>query len=120
MDEAHDEVGDPEQDGFVPERLRHGQRHDQHRRGRGEHRQPDATLVHIHCAGQRGVGRPGPPERREHEHPSEDAVPGRVVREQLRGLGDREHEHQVEEELERGDLVLEVGVGNGIDNRHRL
>jgi len=33
-----------------------------------------------------------------------------IVREQARDLGDREYEDEVEEELERGDLVLVVAL----------
>src|SRR5205085_9923611 len=68
-------------------------------------------------ARQPRVDVPSPPERREDEHPAKDSSPRRVVREQLRDLGDREYEDQVEEELERGDLVLgelelRLGVGH--------
>ena len=40
----------------------------------------------------------------------EDAAPRRIVREQARDLGDREYEDEVEEELERRDLVLVVAL----------
>src|SRR5919201_363 len=60
----------------------------------------------VHRARQPGVSRPRPPERDEDEHPAEDAVPRRVACEQACDLGDREHENEVEKELERGDLVL--------------
>ena len=106
MKQADEEVRDAEQHGVVSEGARHRQRDAEHRGHRGEHRQPDATLVDIHRARQPGVHAPRPPERREHEHPAEDPAPRRVVREQDRDLGDREHEDQVEEELERSDLVL--------------
>jgi hypothetical protein len=46
--------------------------------------------------------------RREDEHPAEHCAPRGVVHEQARDLGEREHEDQVEEELERRDLVLGV------------
>jgi hypothetical protein len=63
------------------------------------------------------VSDPCPPDRREDEHPAEDSTPRRLVRQQARDLSDREHEDQVEEELERGDLmlvaVLEFGLGHG-------
>ena len=108
MDEADEQVGDAEQDGLASKRFRNRQRDDEHRRGRSEHRQPDAALVHVHRAGQRGIGGPRPPERREDEHPAKDSVPRRVVSEQLRDLRDREHENEVEEELERCDLVFLV------------
>ena len=40
----------------------------------------------------------------------EGPAPRRIVREQACDLGDREHEDEVEEELERGDLVLVVAL----------
>ena len=43
----------------------------------------------------------------------EDAAPRRIVREQARDLGDREYEDEVEEELERGDLVLLLALDLG-------
>ena len=47
----------------------------------------------------------------------QDPAPCRVVREQARDLGHREHEDEVEEELERGDpvlvAVLELALGVG-------
>ena len=106
MEQADEEVRDAEQHGVVPEGARHRQGDAEHRRHRGEHRQPDAALVHVHRARQPRVDAPCPPERRDHEHPAEDSAPRRVVREQDRDLRDREHEDQVEEELERRDLVL--------------
>ena len=40
----------------------------------------------------------------------EDSTPGRVARKQARDLGDGEHEDQVEEQFERGYLVLGVAL----------
>jgi hypothetical protein len=83
-----------------------------------EHHEPDATLVDVHGARQPRVDAPCPPEGRENEHAAEDPAPGRVAREQARNLGHCEDECQVEEELDRGDLVLAVvlelalGVGH--------
>jgi hypothetical protein len=117
MKEADDEVGDTEQHGVSSEGARHGQGNEEHRPHRCEHRQTDATLVDIQRARQPRIDAPRPPERREDEHSAKDSTPCRVVREQARDLGDREHEHEVEEELERGDLVLiaalELALGVG-------
>ena len=102
MKEPDEEVRDPEQHGVVAEGARHRQGDDEHRAHRGKHREPNAALVDVRCARQPGVPDPGPPERRQNEHPAEDPAPGRVVRQPARDLGHREHEDQVEEELERG------------------
>ena len=107
----------PNSDRVVSESARHREGDAEHRGHRAEHRQADAALVDIHRARQPRVDGPRPPERREDEHPAEDPAPGRVVREHDRDLGDREHEDQVEEELERRDLVL--GVWRGLRARRR-
>ena len=116
MKQADEEVRDAEQHGVVSEGARHRQGDAEHPAHRGEHREPNATLVDIHRARQPRVDAPRPPERREDEHPAEDSTPRRVVREHDRDLGHGEHEGQVEEELERGDLmlvVLDLAVGVG-------
>ena len=41
-----------------------------------------------------------------------------IVREQARDLGDREYEDEVEEELERGDLVLVAALVLALDLGH--
>ena len=106
MKEADKQIRDAEQHGVVAKGARHRQGDAEHRAHRAEHHQPDASLVDIHRARQPRVRAPRPPERRENEHPAEDSTPCRVVREQDRDLCQREHEDQVEEELERCDLVL--------------
>ena len=92
MKEADEEIRSAEEDGGVSESARRRQGDPEHRSRRGEHGERDATLVDVDRARQPGVGRPGPPDSREDEHPAEDAAPGRVVHEELRDLGDREHE----------------------------
>ena len=108
MKQADDEVRDTEQHRVVSEGAGHRQSGDKHRAHRGEHQQPDAALVDVHRAREPRVHAPRPPERSEGEHPAEDPVPRRVVREQDRDLSKGEDEGQVEEELERSDLVLRV------------
>jgi len=108
MKQADEEVRDAEQHGVVSKGPRHRQGDAEHRAHRGEHHEPDATLVDIHRARQPRVDAPRPPEGGEDEHPAEDSTPRRVLREQSRHLRDPEHEDQIEEELERSDLVLVV------------
>jgi hypothetical protein len=108
MKETDEEVRAAEQHGVVSEGARHRQGHPEHRAHRGEHRQPDAAFVHVERARQPRVDAPRPPQCGQDEHSTHDPTPRRVVREQARDLCDREHEDQVEEELERRDLVLGV------------
>ncbi len=112
--QADDKVRDAEQHGVVSKGARHCESGAEHRGHRGKHGQPDTTLVDVHRARQPRIGGPRPPERREREHPTENPVPGRVVCEQDRDLGQGEDEGQVEEQLERRDLVLRVWRGNAI------
>ena len=119
MKEADEEVRDAEQHGVVAERARHRQGDAEHRGHRREHRQADATLVDVRRARQPGVDAPRPPEGRQREHPAEDTTPRRVVREQDRDLGESKHEDQVEEELERGDLVLVLALELALVRRQR-
>ena len=106
-----DEVGDPEQHAVVVERLRHGQRDDQHRPHRREHGDPHHPFLGVERVRQPRIRGPGPPERTEDEHAAQQASPGRVGREEARDLGDPEDEDEIEEELERGYPLLAVDVG---------
>ena len=63
--------------------------------------QPHRALLGIDDAGQPGVADPRPPEDAEHQQPLRQPLPGRVVDHQRRALGDREHEDEVEEKLQR-------------------
>ena len=110
VEEADEEVGEAEQHRFGAEGARHGQGDPEHGRHRGEHGQSDGTLVDVHRAGQPRVDVPGPPQGGEHEHAPQDSAPRGVGGQEPRDLGDGEDEDQIEEQLERGDLVLGVPV----------
>jgi hypothetical protein len=110
VEKTDQEVRDAEQEGVVSKRAGYCKGDDQHRGHGCEHRQSDAALVDVHRARQPGVSLPRPPERRENEHPVEDTTPCRVARKQARDLGEREHEDEVEEQLERGDLMLGLAL----------
>jgi hypothetical protein len=99
-------VGEREQQRRIVERLGHAQRGDEERRHRPEHRDPHHALLGVDEARQPRVAAPGPPQHREHEHRLGEPVPGRLVGHQLRALGEREHEDEVEEQLERGHALL--------------
>ena len=103
---AHDQIGDAEDDAVTAEGLRYRQRGDEHRHDRNQHRAAHHALVGIHGVRQPGIADPRPPQRREHEQPVAEAAPGRVVGHQRRDLREREHEHEIEEQLERRDPVL--------------
>ncbi len=119
---ADDHVAAGEDEPEVVERLGDAERDHEQRRHRREHRQPNRPLLGIDDAGQPGVGGPGPPEDAEDEQPLRDPLPGRLVRHQRRALGQRQHEDEVEEELERGHVGAVAKRRGGVwpgDARHR-
>jgi hypothetical protein len=114
MQQPDEQIRGAEEHGVVSERAGDGEGSAEHRAHCAENRQPDAAFVDVRRARQPGVGNPRPPERGEDEQSAQDSTPRRVVREQARDLRDREDEDQVEEELERGDLMLGVGRAVGV------
>ena len=71
----------------------------------------DDAFLRVDDAGEPRVADPRPPQQGEHDHPLGHAGPGRVADHEPRHLGDREHEDEVEEELERRDTLLALGPG---------
>jgi hypothetical protein len=102
---ADDRVGDRELECQAAERARHRQRDEQHAGHRAEDHDPDRVLLGIDDARDPRVTDPRPPKEREHEEALEQAAPVRVVRHELRALRQRQDEDEVEEELERRDLL---------------
>jgi hypothetical protein len=106
---ADEQACNAEYDCVLSESPGHRQGDAQHRPHGSEHREPHTALVDVGCARQPGVGGPCPPDRGEDEHCAEDSAPGRIASEEARDLGDREDEDEVEEQLERCDLILVLG-----------
>jgi hypothetical protein len=103
-----DEKGDAEEHPLVVEDTRHDERPDEHRGQRDEQRGADDGLLRVERVRQRRIGRPRPPEGAEHEHTTADPGEGRIGGKQRRDLRECEDEDEVEEELSRRDVVLEV------------
>ena len=112
--DLHDEERNPEDDAVAPERVRDGQRGDEHRAHRDQHRSGHRAHTRVDRVRQPRVACPGPPERGEDEQTVAEPSPRRVVRKQRRDLREPEDEHEVEEELERRNsaLVLRVRVAH--------
>jgi hypothetical protein len=106
VEPARGRVGDGEQQRVVVEGFRDRERRCQERPHRGEHEEALDPLLRGDVVRQPGIAAPGPPEQGEHEHALAEALPGRVVRHEQGDLGQREDEDEVEEELERRDLLL--------------
>ncbi len=98
---AHDRVGAREQQRLVAERARDADRGDQERGHRDEDHEPHGSLLGVDDARQPGVADPRPPQHPERQKALEHAAPGRRVHDQRRALRQREHEHEVEEQLQR-------------------
>jgi hypothetical protein len=92
------------------ERIRDGERGDEHRRHGNQHRRRHRSETGIDGVRQPGVGRPRPPERAENQESVPETTPRRIVRQHRCDLREREHEHEIEEELERRYALLTLGV----------
>ncbi len=110
MEGAHDEIGDAEANPVTAEGARRGERHHEHRRGSGQHGEPDGDFLGIEGIRQPGIRRPGPPQRAEQQQAPTQATPGRIVREEARHLGDGEDHHEIEEQLQRRDPLFVLGL----------
>ena len=110
LHDVHDQESDSEHDTVTAERVGDGQCGDEHRRHRKQHRPPDRTHFRIDRVRQPGVGGPRPPERGEDQEPVPEPAPRRIVRQHGRHLREREDEDEVEEQLERRDPLLALGV----------
>lgn len=97
----HHRAGQPT--GDVVEGFRDGHRGDQHR---DHHREQDWAghpLVGLHPVAKPGIAAPAPPQDGQQEHPAKHAASGRIVRHQLRHLGDGVDEDETEEQFEGSD-----------------
>ena len=105
MADADDAVGDGERQGSIAEGLRDAEGDDQQADHGPEHREPHRALLGLDEVRQPRVADPCPPDHREDEHAATDARPGRLRRHEGGALREAEHEHEVEEELERLDRL---------------
>jgi len=120
VQDAHDGVGDAEGQRVAAERVRHGDGGDQHRRRGGEERDAEQAVVGGRLVAEPGVGGPGPPDDDQDRHALEQARPGGLGGEEGGDLRDREDEDEVEEELQGGDALLGLGLGERLvgDGQH--
>jgi hypothetical protein len=95
--------GQGEDQAAVAERLgdRHGHDH-AHHHGHEQH-DPHRRPLGIQPVGDPGREDPGPPDRHQQQTGLDQAQQARMGQQAVRQLGDREHEHQVEEQLDIGD-----------------
>ena len=92
------------------EGLRNRDRHQEAAEHDSHQEQADRDRVGIELVRHPGRVVPGPPDDEQHERRLSCALPGQVVEQQVRDLGDREDEDQVVEQLERRRPLLLSGV----------
>jgi hypothetical protein len=96
-------VGHREGERLLIEGLGDAESSDEQSRHRREHDDPYGALLGIDHARQPRIAHPRPPQHGEHEHPPGNSFPARLGGHQRCALCEREHEDEVEVELERFD-----------------
>jgi hypothetical protein len=71
-----------------------------------QHQQPVGEVVGVEAVGVRGEGDPDEPHRDEQDGVAQEGLRGRVVGDQVRQPGDRDHEDEVEEQLQPRRVTL--------------
>ena len=111
VQQAQRQIADAPQHAVAGEGARRGQGDDQHHRHRREHDQPRQHQLGVDGAGQPAVARPGPPDERQQDQSAAELGERRVLGEEPGDLRQREHEDEVEEQLERrDDRLVRVGA----------
>lgn len=123
VENAHGEVRDREPDALVLIRVGYREGHEE-RCGHGhQHDESHNKALDVDRVRHPRVRGPGPPDEREHESGSGEPRRARVLEDQQSHLCKREHEDEVEEELEVAGLAflfLRSGLAReGCDIAHR-
>ena len=125
---AHDHVADHrDREVEVVERSRDPGGDDEHARDLDEREQPVDDVVGVVRGREPREVHPGPPDREEHDQIAHEAVSDlarrEVVMERARGLRDRHHEAQVEQQFERRrrsvGLVPVASAHRDVERPHR-
>ncbi len=91
------------------EGLRYRHRHEEADEHQGQKQQADRNGLRIQFVGGPGRVVPRPVHREEHYQGLQDAGPRQVLEQEVGDLRDREHEHEIVEELEgRGPLARPI------------
>ena len=97
------EVGEPEREPAATEGVRRREREEEVARHAAEEEQPAVRALRGNRVREPGVAAVHPPDQREHHAHAHHRADGRLLEDDVRELGDREDEDEVEEQLERGD-----------------
>ena len=109
MDQRHHQVAQAEGEPTSPERGRDGEGDHQETTHPDQQQQSYAELARWDRVGQPGVAPVHPPDVAEDQQHLQEAGQGRILGEQAGQLGDGEHEDQIEEQFERGDVLAAHG-----------
>ena len=107
-------VGEPEREPAATEGVRRREREQEVARHAAEQQQPAVRALRRNGVREPGVAAVHPPDQREHQLDADDRADGRLLEDDVRELGDREDEDEVEEQLERRDSP---GLGLGAHPR---
>ena len=126
--EADNGIGRRQDDGrvaLVLEGIRDADGDEEHAGHRHHHGDAQQPLVRLRLVAEPGVGAPAEPHDGERDQPLEHGLAADVVLHQRGHVGDRVHEDEVEEQLERRHPMVVVGraqVGPEVAERrgHRV
>ena len=113
--DQHDQKRQSENEAMSAEGFRDCERGDKQRRGCDKHHRQHDPVIRVDRVRQPRIARPRPPQDRHNEQPATEPTPRRIIHQQGRHLREREHEHEVEEELGRRHPVVQLGVKLGHD-----
>ena len=99
------EIPGQQQSGYLAHRARQESQKHQPRRHQGEQHDPHRRALGIQPVGDPAGVDPRPPDRAQHHGRLQRAHPGEMLEQRMADLGDGEDEDEVEEQLERSDLL---------------
>ena len=101
-------VGAREQQRLAVEGMRHRRRQQQAGQHQHEHQRAHRRAIRVHPVGEPAGVHPHPPHREQQEQGLQRADQRQVLDQRVRQLRHREHEHQVEEQLDEGDARVRI------------
>ena len=116
--DLEDDIRRREQEAALAERIRDRNRHHEAGEHHADQQEPDDGRVGVELVRDPGRVVPRPPDDEQHERAATGARPCQVVEQQVGDLRDREHEDQVEEQLQRRRALLLPRVTIALEAGH--
>ncbi len=104
--DLHRDIGEREGQAALVERARDRAGQDQAGQHQAEQHEPDRDALGIDPVGDPAGVDPDPPDRRQQQQGLDQARQAEMGEQSVGQLGDREYEHQVEEQLDEGDPAV--------------